>query len=247
MAGLWLRYLTGCEAERLDPGNGGLATVLRIHPGGFGDKDGHGPWLVPKAIDLDLDIEGIGGLDAGAPTYFQDYFPYLLAGPLGEVSGVLSASITYGGVAVPEGWTMLRKLPFGFVNRSAPPWNGIPPFHFCGGSGKPFVLLTYADGSNSHCALASGQDQNGGEMDLRGFVPDNARAVMVRYRVVQGPGQLGSAWAYTPGPYPGPPLPSPSVGETTLRVSSTRGLAWKTSGDARLSVWVKGYHMTEPS
>jgi hypothetical protein len=241
------RYLAGIEPEKLTD------TVLRLHEGSFatvgGDK--FPPVTVHEVsdpIDIDMENVGVNGLDAGSPLYDNDYFPYLLIhDATGEVGACLSRSLTYGGVVCPVGWTVARKLPFGFCYRSAGSWAGIPDFHLSGASAKPTVWLTNAAGNASHRALLDGVSTVGSTVSLRAFMPDNARLASLWWRCKQGPGQLGSAYLYTPGPYAGPPLPSNCGGQRTIRTNSTRDVCFKTAGDVELSIWLEGYDMTEPS
>jgi hypothetical protein len=232
----------GFRSNRLD-GN-----ILRISRGVCASADGS--LVVETSADIDIDITttGVNGLDTGSAVEGRDYFPYLIQNDTtAELAGVLSASIIYGGVVVPAGWSIFRKLRFGFCYNSS--WGGIPAFHLDHGN---CVLLTGEDSAPWRIGSPNMQNTSWATLDLATLMPDNARVAKVS-ALVSAVGSAGSAYLATPafdtyGRFCG----SKSPGETSIspvvfdiRVASDRTLKYKTTGGARLNLYLHGYAMTE--
>lgn len=237
------RYLSGLEPDKLS------TNVLNINPGSCVDSSSSGIFSSNAVIAVDMSTVGANGLDAGVPVDGTGYFPYMIANNVsGALACVISASIIYGGVTVPAGYTMVRKLPFGFVYNSV--WDGIPDFHLTHWP-MPFIRLTGSEETSTWRALSAGTAATWTDVSLAGFMPDNARIVYLGCRTtsVGSPGfaaihVLGSQTA-------GWSVGNPAVGlftynELWQRVTSGRKLQYQVTGGAALSLYVLGYGMTEP-
>ncbi len=234
------RHLSGLEPERVSN------TVLRLHPGSCSDASGNKDYESNAAIDIDLTHVGAGGLDTGAPQSNQDYFVYLVANGNGKLGAVCSAALAYGGVVVPAGHTLVRKLPFGFVYRLSGTWQGIPAFHLCYWP-KPYVHYSFASMAPAFCVLASGSRPAWTAVKTNSFVPDNARLIRVLTKVQQAGGISGIAFVRTAAPAEGINLGGTGLLTLDLRTTSNYEIEYKVTNGARLSIWALGYSMTEPS
>jgi hypothetical protein len=240
------RLLAGFDPDKLS-GN-----VLRLHPGVAANAGGSDLLRSNGPIDIDVSRTGTGGLDNGQPVSGENYFVYLI-GRDGAASAVISRSISYSGVATPPGWTLWRKLPFGFVYNTV--WGGIPSFHCSYWPGRPAVRLTDAEYSIIWMVTANLQSDEFKTVDCSGFLPDNARVGLFQFetRAAEG-GQAGSAYVRS---YPGQiagvlvgfvnPSAPICLQTLSLRVTSRRQIEARTAGDARLNIYCLGYDMTEPS
>lgn len=71
---------------------------------------------IPVDIDLTLTRKGLGALDRGTVATGVSYYLYVLKNPNTGITGALaSRSTTTAGVVKPAGFTVIRKLPWGFV------------------------------------------------------------------------------------------------------------------------------------
>jgi hypothetical protein len=240
------RHLAGLEPEKLD------ATTLQIHPGSCANSDGTLLMESSAIIEIDLTTTGANALDTGSITHLTDYHVYILQVDADDsMAAVVSASITYGGVTVPAGHTMWRKLPWGFVYRTD--WDGIPNFHLSAWP-KPYTRLTSASTASPFTALSIGTDASWTTIDLQNYLPDNARMVEIM-TFVDSSGTAGSAYVRSPGVgnsilvgSANPTSPAKTERQTfNIRVNSNRYLDYEVTGGARLTVWVLGYWNTEPS
>ncbi len=132
-----LLALSGFEPDKLS------TNILLINPGWCANSNGNSFAQLTTILYLDMTKNGLNGLDQGNPISGTGYFVYIIKNEsTGEVGAVISASIIYSGVVVPSGFTIYRKLRFGFVydtNR-----DGIPDFHLSAWP-MPIIRLTDAE------------------------------------------------------------------------------------------------------
>lgn len=236
------RLLFGCEPEKFSN------TVLRIRPGSMASSNGDERFDFTTNTDINLSTVGLNGMDVGSPANGDSLQVYMISN--GVTNGFLcSKSIIYGGVTLPNGYTAKRKLPFGFIYKSA--WGGIPDYHLEGGH-LPFIRYTGSEATSTWMALSGGVAQTWTDIDLSGFMPDNARLAHIKAEVIF---KGRSATAYLRS------YSTPSVGEpvgtvntsmtrtppsyTPIRVSSTRKIQYRCLGGCALNIQVIGYSMTE--
>lgn len=229
--------------------------TIRLQPGFCTDSTGNEILRVPDYLDITKASQAAGGRDQlAAFSNGDDIFVYLIRNDTtGEVRGLLSASISYGGVTVPSGWTIKRKLRWGFVLNTAFASGGIPAFHI---SHVGFPLTTYTDSeyAATWLALSDGDEPNFTDIDLTGYVPDNARLALCAFHT-RASGTSGSAYVrsgsgQSTGFLVGTAHPTNDTRAQLVqpvRVSSTRQLQYKVTGGALLSVEVLGYYQTEQS
>lgn len=144
-----IRLLAGFEPSQL------TGTTLQLRPGTAANSDGSEVLSKIDVTNIDITNVGAFGRDASAAlAQNEDWFVYLIKNNAsGGLSAVLSRSITYGGVDVPSGHTMFRKLPFGFVYRTV--WGGIPEFH-CAHWPSPMISYTDFQSNGNFQALNQG-------------------------------------------------------------------------------------------
>lgn len=240
-----LLALSGFEPEKYD------STHLIISRGWCASADGMAFAQLTTEIMINLNATGLNGLDTGTITNGYDYFVYIVKNETtGEVGAVLSHSKFYGDVVVPSGFTMYRKLRFGFVYNSAR--DGIPDYHLSAWP-MPIIRLTGAETTAAYNVLNSGSAPTFTNFSLNGFIPDNARMAYVQC-ITSSVGSAGSAYlrsfgGQSTGLIVGSSYPSDVQDRLclTMRVTSDIQLQYKVIGGARLSVYVLGYEMTEPS
>lgn len=242
----FFRGIVGLDPEKV------TTNLLRLYPGACGNSNGTDVIGTSTSVDIDLSTTGANGLDTGTVTNGVDYHVYVLKKDSdGTMSAVVSDSITYGGVTVPTGYTLFRKLPFGFVYHSTN-WDGIPAFHLSAWP-KPFIRLTDSEEGSAWRALNSGTATTFTNIDLTPWLPDNARMAYIFCRVsatgTNGMAQVRVSGAQTFGLTVGSAIAGAENKYLTLhqRVTSTRDFQYKVTGGASLSVFVLGYWMTEPS
>lgn len=237
--------ISGFEPEKYS------TNLLIISRGWCANSDGTMFAQLLTEITCDLTHVGLNGLDKGTVTNGYDYFVYIVKNEVsGEVGAVVSHSKYYGGVSVPPGFTMYRKLRFGFVYNSAR--DGIPDYHLSAWP-MPIIRLTGAETSAAYCVLNSGASTAFANVSLAGFLPDNARMAYVQC-ITGSVGSAGSAYMRSfggqgTGLIVGSSVPADVQDRMclTMRVTSDIKLQYKVIGGARLSVYVLGYEMTEPS
>jgi hypothetical protein len=237
----------GLQPEKL------TTDILRIFPGTCATADGREILSAAKAMDIDIRRVGSLGRDRSEPlANGRDYFIYLIRkATTRELSAVVSSAITYGQVHVPDGYRMVRKLRFGFVYNER--WDGVPNFHL---AHWPAPLVTFTDFSDNAKwdALTDGADSAFTSISLREFLPDNARLARVQ-AIVTGGATGGKAFVRSYGGqangllagFVGPGREGASIQVFDIRVSSARWLEYRVTGDARLTLKIMGYSMTEPS
>jgi hypothetical protein len=240
------RGLSGLEPEK------SATNTLLINPGSCANSNGSALYSTSSQISIDLTTTGVNALDTGTITDGVDYFVYLIAPNRGTtLAAVVSASQTYGGVTLPTGYQNVRKLPFGFVYNAA--WGGIPDFHLTFWP-KPFIRLTGAEETSTWRALNSGTATTFTDVDLSGFMPDNARVAYIGCRAetpsaaTPGFAAIRVLSSQTSGWSVGnPPAGFDTYSTLWQRVTSVRKLQYKVTNGTKLSIFVLGYGMTEAS
>lgn len=236
-------YLAGCQPEKQS------LDLLKIRPGSFADTSGNIHEVLQNFF-INLNSVGCGGLDVG-PATPGDYFVYAIRDEDGYLSFILSHSIIYGGVILPDGWTMLRKLPWGFVYNSS--WGGIPNFHLSYWP-LPKTLYTDFEKNTKWMCLNGGVATDWTTIDLKPWMPDNARVV---HLAIKGQHISAGASAYLrtyDAQVTGEEILSIAnnsvyqFNKTDIRVMSDRTIQyrWNDSG-GKLWLSVKGYSQTECS
>lgn len=241
-----VRELSGFEPDKLS------TFVLRLYPGTCSSASGAVTAVSLGAIDIDLGVAGRNGIDVGQTFDGVSYHVYLISRDAdGDIAAVVSASRFYSEVIVPEGHSLVRKLPFGFVFRSA--WGGIPDFHVTHWP-KPLVTLTGHEDSGDYRALFYGESEAFAEFSLENFLPDNARLAWLCLETMSfstaGSAYLRSSASQQVGMLCGSVNPitgASAVVVMPIRVTSERKLEFRTTGGAILRATVMGYSMTEPS
>lgn len=228
-------------------------TQLRLSPGFCASADGRDLAVADAPIVIDLNKVGALGRDSEDLHEAEDYFVYILKhAETGAASALVSSAITYGGVALPDGYKLVRKLRFGFVYDGAR-WGGIPDFHVAHWP-SPFVSFTGFEDDPKWDALTDGDAKAFTTISLAGYLPDNARLARVQV-LVRSFGETGSAYLRSWGGQQtgilagvaGAAGPTETVQVFDIRVNSRRELEYRVTGGARLTVKVMGYSMTEPS
>jgi hypothetical protein len=204
-------------------------------------------------LEIDITRVGPNGLDRGSPADGEDYFVYLISeDATARVAGLISSSIAYGGVAVPQGYRLGRKLPFGFVYSSR--WDGIPAFHISYWPGRPKIELTEAEDSAVWAVTIGFASEVWADVDFSAHVPDNARVVTARFEISHQGSGVGSAFVRSVGSQAigrrvGSSIAggAPHVETFSIRITSDRKLQARVTRGAKLNIFVVGYDMTEPS
>jgi hypothetical protein len=245
------REIAGLEPEKLS------GTVLQLQPGSVVTANGATLYSSSDPISIDLSTNGAGGLDTGSPTNTVNYFVYVLVNNTTKaLSAVASSSITYGGVVVPSGHSLVRKLPWGFVYRTAAGWGveaGIPDFHLSYWP-KPYTQFTAFQIASPFIALSSGTATTFTSFSLANWLPDNARLARVMCRTNFGT-STGTAYLRSYGTQStGIPVGTvttsglPIYTTIDIRVDSSRELQYQVNtANINLTVSVMGYSQTEPS
>lgn len=240
-----LLAISGFEPEKYS------TNLLIISRGWCASMDGNSFAQLTTEIMVDLTTTGINGLDTGVVTNGYDYFVYIVKNETtGNVGAVVSHAKFYSDVVVPSGYTMYRKLRFGFVYNSAR--DGIPDYHLTAWP-MPIIRLTGAETTSAYCVLANGVSGSFADVSLAGFIPDNARMAYIQC-ITSSVNTAGSAYLRSfggqgTGIIVGSSTPADVQDRLclTMRVTSDIKLQYKVVGGARLSVYVLGYEMTEPS
>lgn len=239
------RALSGLDPEKMS------TNMLRIYPGSLANSDGTDYFETAAAIDINLATTGVNALDTGVVTNNTDYFVYMIANNTTRVlAAVVSQALFYGDVIVPAGYSLVRKLPWGFVYRTA--WDGIPDFHLAYWP-KPLTTYTVAESGSPYVSLSNGTATTFTDVNMSNWCPDNARLIRVQCKV-DSVGSAGSAYvrslgAATVGLLVGASNPTAgidSVMTLDIRVTSTLQLQYKVTGGARLTITNLGYSHTEP-
>lgn len=240
-----LLAISGFEPEKYS------TNLLIISRGWCASYDGNSFAQLTTEITCDLTTVGVNGLDTGTVTSGYDYFVYIIKNETtGDVGAVVSHAKFYGDVIVPSGYTMYRKLRFGFVYNSAR--DGIPDYHLSAWP-MPIIRLTGAESTGAYSPLINGTASSFTDVTLAGFIPDNARMAYVQC-ITSSVNTAGSAYlrsfgGQSTGVIVGSSTPADVQDRMclTMRVTSDIKLQYKVVGGARLSLYVLGYEMTEPS
>ena len=180
-----LLILSGLEPDKFS------TNTLLINPGWCANSNGTCFAQLTSVLTLDMTHNGLNGLDVGSPASGTGYFVYIIKNEsTGEVGAVISASIIYSGVVVPSGFVNYRKLRFGFVYNAAR--DGIPDFHLSAWP-MPIIRLTGAETTSAYSVLNSGQSFSFSDINLAGFIPDNARMAYIQC-ITSSVGTAGSAY-----------------------------------------------------
>lgn len=240
------RAIAGLEPDKAS------TNVLNISPGSCANSDGTALYATSDTLTVDMTASGAGGLDTGTVANGSMYYIYLIANSAGTLSGLASTGETYGAVTVPSGYSLVRKLPFGFPYHSAN-WDGIPDFHLSFWP-RPFIRYTGAEETATWRALNGGSSTTFVDVDLSTWIPDNARIVYLGVRTntpaasTPGFAAIRVLGSQTTGWSVGNPAADQyQYGTIWQRVTSSRQLQYKITNDTRLSLFVLGYGMTEPS
>jgi hypothetical protein len=245
--------LHGLEPHRLDD------NILRFTGGSVASFNA--PWDVMNFPsphnDVSLLRQGLWGVDqdpATLPT-FADLFPYVIKHPETGEAGIILSQVNFT-AAMPPGFEMQRKLPFGVVLSGQ---KKLRPYHLSGWPGKAIVRYTTVEsgGSAEWQAMpipgSSGEAKTWTEIDFKNWVPDNARCVTLLCEV-SSTGQAGYAMmrAVANGGIRvgscNPVSGVASVGEFTFGLRSNRALDYMTVGaGVKLTLRVLEYRMTEPT
>ena len=237
------RLLMGLEVGKLE------SNKLIVSPGSLQGWSGVG---LDYPVATTVDLGQIGCLNgADAVIVPGDLFLYAIHSDT-EAGFLASQSKIAGGVTVPAGFTLCRKLPWGVVY--SPTWGGIPDIHVTHWP-SPLITLTHSEATAEYCALSIGAAEDWTDVDLSPWIPDNARLAFLMARMKWGGGVSGSSYLrsyseQTTGQLVG--SVSSSCGfqtmTTMIRVSSTRKIQYKNnSSGAKLSLYILGYAMTEPA
>ena len=244
------RLLFGLEPEKLS------GTELNLQAGAAADQYGTEVLRSTSALTINLATNGALGLDTGTITSGEDYYVYLLKTTAdGSLSALVSTSISYGGVTVPSGYTMHRKLPWGFIYNTTSGWgvtNGIPDFHLTHWP-KPLTTFTAFQFASPFLALTAGTSTTFASVDLTPWLPDNARLARIACRVNYSSG-AGKAYVRTYGTQStGIEVGRPTAASDVrlfmfdMRTTSTRLMSYKVDSGVTLDIGVMGYSQTEPS
>lgn len=253
------------------------SSILRIQPGVCADGAAapSDSMYLPIVCDIDTTKVGVryqenpanapftarweGGMDVGAPVAGTGYFLYMVKNPTnGAVACILSKEISISLVTMPPGFTLIRKLPWGFIwsdgATAAGNSAGIPLFHL---SHWPHPETMYTDSSPdaSWAVLTAGVATTlaAGSINVSRFVPDNARIVTlccVLTGTTAGEAYIRSTGSGLLGKIVGSISASgqKSIQRVKVRPSSAFLLNYRVSVDTvNLSCYVEAYDQTEVS
>lgn len=242
-----VRYLSGLEPDKFSTNR------LNINPGSVSEFYGQALFNFPQETQIDLTKAGAWGIDTGVVTNGDLYVYVIWNQSTGDYALMASQSTFQGGVTLPLGYTVARKLPWGVVYRAA--WDGIPNFHLTNWP-MPDIRFTDSEYSQTWSALASGTAPDWTIVDLSRWVPDNARMAYIQVETRWVPGQpAGSSYIRS---YAGqasgllvgsvnPGMQFSNGGSLKIRVDSTRKMEYKSTPGAAIYIRVLGYSMTEPA
>lgn len=237
------RMLFGCEPEKYSN------SILRIRAGSMVSANGNELFNFETHTDINLGTVGLNGMLESLPQNGDGLYPYMISN--GVTHGfVLSKSIIYTNANMPAGYTVKRKLPFGFIYNSAR--GGIPDYHLAHWP-SPQIIFTGREYSSLWMPLNNGRAADWTDVDLSGFMPDNARMAHImcemRYTGRASSAYIRSSASQATGILVG----SVSNVDTrvmiphSIRVSSTRKIQYKNIGGCTLNIYIVGYSMTEAS
>ena len=246
MAANPLRHISGMEIGKYS------STQFEIRPGSITTPTGDARYDFTTANYVNLASTGAWGMDTGSPANGDGIYLYLIDN--GSTPAIIaSKSIIIGGVTAPSGYTVKRKLPFGIIYNSN--WGGIPDFHLSSWPHGSFIRLTGAEYSSKWMPISGAASVAWKDINLSHLMPDNARLayVMVQKRYVSGKAGSGYLRTYSEqstGLLVGSATvgsPQPGQLQIPIRVTSTRKIQYKTTGNVLMYLQFIGYSMTEPS
>ncbi len=237
------RVLFGLEPEVLN------STSLALHAGHCADGGGREIMTIRRRHKIDLTKNGLNGLDKGRPRVGQGYYIYVVETRSGEVGAVVSASRFVSEFAKGRKYSLVRKLPWGFVYQK----DGIPPMHLSNWP-KPFTRFTMAESTPKWRVLRRGRSSAWTPVDVSKFVPDNARMAYLQIEVTHK-GRRGKSAAYVRvigGQREGLRVARVSKGQTNIltlhqRITSKGIFYYRVDRGAEVNIHVLGYSNTEPS
>jgi hypothetical protein len=243
-----IRFLAGMEPDKYS------ARVIDINPGSVAEFYGSALFNFPAENKVNLDSVGLWGIDKLPLIEGGDLYLYIAWNQATADYAVIASQSTFqGGVTLPTGYSIARKLPWGVVYRSA--WGGIPNFHLAHWP-SPEIRFTDSEYSALWTALSAGTSAVWTDVDLSAWLPDTARMayIQVETRYIRG-GPAGSTYVRSYGGQPtgiivgsvNPGSEFSNGGAFHIRVDSTRKLQYLANPGTMLFIRVLGYSMTEPS
>jgi hypothetical protein len=243
-----VRYLSGLEPDKFS------ARVLNINPGSVAEFYGNELFNYPLEKQVNLDFAGLWGMDKLPIVDGGDLYLYVLWNKTTGQHGIIASQSTFqGGVTVPTGYTVARKLPWGVVYRAS--WGGIPNFHLTHWP-LPEIRFTDSEYSQAWIALQAGTSPSWATVDLSHWLPDTARMayIQVETRYIYG-GPAGSTYVRSHGGQGtgmlvgsvNPGSEFSNGGAFHIRVDSLRKMEYRANPGTMLFIRVLGYSMTEPA
>lgn len=243
-----VRYLSGLEPDKYS------ARVLNINPGSVAEFYGGALYNFPLEKQVNLDLVGPWRADRLPLVEGGDLYLYVIWNAATGDSALIGSQSTFqGGVALPPGYTIVRKLPWGVVYRSV--WGGIPNFHLTHWP-LPEIRFTDSQYGAPWIALHAGTSATWADIDLSYWLPDSARMayIQIETRYMQG-GPAGSTYVRSYGGQPtgvlagsvNPGSEFSNGGAIHIRVDSLRKIQYRATPGAALYIRVLGYSMTEPA
>lgn len=244
---LYRRYLCGYEPARITD------SVMTLAAGSCANQNTPLSQIMVSdaAISIDLTTVGLNGLDAGTFTTGVSYQVYVLKNPTTSVVGaIVSAAISYSLITPPSGFSLMRKLPWGFVSINDAGAPSIPPFHLHAWP-IPETILTYADDSATWAALSAGTASSFTDVDLTQWIPNAARlayiCVETDYVSAQSESFVRSITSQAVGRGTGT-VDGPGQKRKQhmwIRTDSTGKIQYKVTAGGSCSIYVIGYAQTE--
>lgn len=242
-----VRYLSGLEPDKFS------TDKLNINPGSVSEFYGQELFNFPVETQIDLTTTGPWGIDSG-PVANGDLYVYVIWNKTtGDYALMASQSTFQGGVVLPAGYSVARKLPWGVVYRTS--WDGIPNFHLTNWP-LPSIRFTDSEYSAKWVALANGTSPTWATVDLSQWLPDPARLayIQIETRYIAG-GPAGSSYIRSYGGQPtgvlvgsvNPGSEFSNGGAIHIRVDSLRRMEYRVDPGVRLIIRVLGYSMSEPA
>lgn len=220
---------------------------LNFQPGSVANYAGDAVFTMSSTATVDLDVIGPNGAD-NALNPGHSIYPYVIQNGAGDVAVIMSRAIIYAGVVAPDGWQLVRKLPFGLVLDGD---GNIRDFHVSYWP-MPRVDFTGVVAGETGAFVRVEQALDWRSVSLVPWVPDNSRHVYVHCEVGSS-GSAGTAYlrAISSGLLnvgnANPVSGVRSLGVFPIELRSDRKIDFKTSGGATLTAKVVAYDMTEPT
>lgn len=200
----------------------------------------------PININLLSTQKGLGALDRGTVTVNQSYYIYIVKNPTSGIVGALaSRATTVDQVALPSGFTKIRKLPWGITYGPS----GLRPVQITGWP-TPFTQFL-----TPITLVTSGPTNGWINLSLANYIPANAQKVFLNCTLA---GQGGVGMTATEGTYlaggaliiSGVPLnvqsPQHSI-QAWVPTTSNRSIVYYVGWYGAMIVDLVGYQQTEIS